>query len=106
MRKILNTIVVASILSASTAVPAFADSWEGTTMIEAFRRPLWPIVAVLSVPAAVIDTVTHIAFPFPGIGYPQRGNGRTRIVCGPANFAPTAYAGLQTMRRHHTMRRE
>lgn len=95
MKKFVITIIAAALLSASTAVPALADRWEGHYHDGGLPGgPLWPIVAALSIPAAVIDTATRIAFPFPGIGYPatQVTTG-TGSYTGPADFTPTAYAG-------------
>ena len=95
MRKIVITIIAAAILSATAAVPAFADRWEGHDHDGGIPGgPLWPIVAAASIPAAVIDTVTHIVFPFPGIGYPATPvTTGTGAYTGPADFTPTAYAG-------------
>jgi hypothetical protein len=83
MRKIIVTFVVATLLSATAAAPVFADGWGESRHERGLPGgPLWPIVAALSIPAAVIDTVAHVAFPFPGVG----------VTAGPAVYAgPAAY---------------
>ena len=88
MRKIVITLIFSTLLSATAAAPAFANGW-GRPYYERGLPggPLWPIVAALSIPAAVIDTVAHVAFPFPGVGYPA-----TPVTAGPAVYAgPAAY---------------
>ena len=94
MRKIVTKIIAVAILSATTAVPAFADGWGGRDHDGGIPGgPLWPIVAVASIPAAVIDTVVHIAFPFREIGYPGTPvTTRTGAYTGPADFSPAAQA--------------
>ena len=88
MRKIVVTLIVVSLLSATASAPAFANGWEGPYYERGLPGgPLWPIVAALSIPAAVIDTVVHIALPFPGVGYSA-----TPVTAGPAVYAgPAAY---------------
>jgi len=93
MKKIMITLIAATLLSATAAAPAFADRWGGHDHDRGLPGgPLWPIVAALSIPAAVIDTVAHIAFPFPGIGYPATPvTAGPAGYAGPADYAPTAY---------------
>jgi hypothetical protein len=95
MRKMVITLIAATILSATAAAPAFADRWGGHDQDRGIPGgPLWPVVAALSIPAAVINTVTHIALPIPGIGYPATpATAGHAAYAGPANFAPTAHAG-------------
>ena len=96
MRKLLIAIIVSAILSATAAVPAFAERWGGHDGRDEGLPggPLWPIVAAMSIPAAAINTVMHIAFPFQGIGYPATTvTARTGEYTGPADFSPAATAG-------------
>jgi len=88
MRKILVIIIVGCLLSATTAIPVFANEWGGPSYEGGVPGgPLWPIVAALSIPAAVSDTVVHTALPLPGVGYPA-----TPVTAGPAVYAgPAAY---------------
>jgi hypothetical protein len=92
MRKIVITLIAATLLSATAAAPAFADRWGGHHDRGIPGGPLWPVVAALSIPAAVIDTVAHIAFPFHGVGYPAIPvTAGPAAYAGPADYAPTAY---------------
>jgi hypothetical protein len=88
MRKIVIMFIVATLFSATASAPAFANGWGGPYYERGLPGgPLWPIVAALSIPAAVIDTVVHVALPFPGVGYPA-----IPVTAGPAVYAgPAAY---------------
>jgi hypothetical protein len=75
MKKIVVTLVVATLLSATATVPAFADGWGGHGHgrgggVDPFWPITWPIAAVLAIPAAIVGTVAHVAVPEPsGYGY-------------------------------------
>ena len=88
MRKILVALIIASLLSATAAAPAFANGWRGHSHgwgggVNIF----WPSAAALSIPAAIIGTVAQIAVPPPaGYGY----------GAPPAPAQPEVYPGPPT----------
>ena len=68
MRKIVAIFVTGCLLSLTTAIPVFANEWGGPDYERGLPGgPLWPIVAAMSIPAAVIDTAMHIASRFQGL---------------------------------------
>lgn len=69
MRKIVVTLIVASLLSATSAVPVFANEWNGYSHGSGVVfNPLWPITAALTIPAAIIGTIANSVVAGPG-GY-------------------------------------
>jgi hypothetical protein len=91
MRKIIVTLVVATLLSATASVPAFADGWGEHRYDGGLPGGiLWPVVAALSIPAAVIDTVTHAAFPIP-VGYSYPATAGPTVYAGPAAYYAPSY---------------
>jgi len=89
MRKILATLIIATLLSATTAAPVLADGWGGHSRGRGGGfNPLWPlttaVTAVLYIPAAIIGTVAQLVVPGPaGYGY----------AAPPAPVEPRAYSG-------------
>ncbi|HTP64826.1 MAG TPA: hypothetical protein VMJ66_05500 [Geobacteraceae bacterium] len=70
MKKFAITIVVASLLAATSAVPAFADGWGHHHGGVEVLNPLWPVAAALAIPAAIVGTVARLAVPpAPVYGY-------------------------------------
>ncbi len=74
MRKIVATLVVATLLSATASAPAFADGWGGHYHgrgggVDPFWPITWPIAAALAIPAAIVGTAAHVAMPPAGYGY-------------------------------------
>jgi hypothetical protein len=96
MKKILITLIVASLLAATTAAPVFARGWGGHSRgwgggVDIF----WPVAAALAIPAAIIGTVANLTIP-PPVGY---GYGappvaiEPEVYSGPATYyGPGAYA--------------
>jgi hypothetical protein len=92
MKKIVVTIIVASLLSATTAAPVFADGWGGYShgRGDGFN-PFWPITAALAIPAAIVGTAVHLAVPEP-VYAPPPGSVAT-VYSGPATYySPRVYA--------------
>ncbi len=70
MKKIAAGIIVASVLSVTCALPAFADEWGPHYGRVDILNPLWPVAVALSIPAAVVGTVARLAVPpVPVYGY-------------------------------------
>jgi hypothetical protein len=69
MRKIVVTLIVASLLSATSVAPVFADGWGGYYHGRGgVFNPFWPITAALAIPAAIVGSVASLAVP-PPVGY-------------------------------------
>ena len=82
MRKMISTLIIASLVSATSVAPAYADGWRGHH--GGVFNPLWPVAVALSIPAAIIGTVANAVTPVPvGYGYA-------------APPAPVAYSGYPT----------
>jgi hypothetical protein len=82
MRKILATLIIASLLSATTVAPSFAGGYE--------CNPFWPVAAALTT-AAIIGSVANAAAPSPvvyGYGAPPATVVYTRPA---AYYAPRPY---------------
>jgi hypothetical protein len=88
MRKIVVTIIVASLLSATTAAPVFAHGWDGYPHVRGgIFNPFWPVAAALAIPAAIVGTVANIAVPEP-VYYPPP----EPVYSGPATYyAPGSF---------------
>jgi hypothetical protein len=88
MRKIVVTLIVASLLSATTAAPVFAHGWDGYPHVRGgIFNPLWPVAAALAIPAAIVGTVANIAVPEPVYAPPP-----APVYSGPATYyAPRVY---------------
>ena len=75
MRKIVVTLIVASLLSLTSVAPVFAGGWGGGYYGRGGAcNPLWPITAALTIPAAIIGTVVNLAATVPptyGYAVPQ-----------------------------------
>ncbi len=80
MRRIIVTLIIASLLSLTSAAPVFAGGWGGGYYERSNRyygrghgfNPLWPITAALSIPAAIIGTVANLAATVPpAYGYAE-----------------------------------
>lgn len=65
MKKIVITITVAALLSATSALPAFADGWGPHHEEISILNPLWPVAVALSIPAAIVGSVARITSPPP-----------------------------------------
>src|SRR5512139_1504877 len=90
MRKIVITLIVASLLSSTSVAPVFAGGWGGGHHGRGGEfNPLWPIAAVLAIPAAVIGTVLAATVP-PTYGYAAPQAPETYYAPG-AYYAPRAY---------------
>ena len=90
MRKIVITLIVASLLSSTSVAPVFAGGWGGGHHGRGGEfNPLWPIAAVLAIPAAVIGTVLAATVP-PTYGYAEPQAPETYYAPG-AYYAPRAY---------------
>ena len=91
MRKIVITLIVASLLSSTSVAPVFAGGWGGGHHGRGGEfNPLWPIAAVLAIPAAVIGTVLAATVP-PTYGYAAPQAPESYYAPG-AYYAPRAYA--------------
>ena len=93
MRKIVVTLIVASLLSLTSVAPVFAGGGGGGYHGRGGEfNPLWPITAALSIPAAIIGTIVNLAATVPapyGYDAPQA----PETYCAPgAYYAPRAYA--------------
>jgi hypothetical protein len=89
MRKIIVTLLVICLLSLTSAAPAFAGGWgrwhhgRGGGL-----NPLWPIMAALTIPEAIIGTAVNLATT---VTYAALQSPETYNAPGP-NYAPGAYA--------------
>ena len=98
MRKIMVTLIVASLLPATSAAPVFADGWGGYSHgRDCGFNPLWPIAAALAIPAAIIGAVAQLPVPVPG-GYVHATPPAPVVYARPATYyapqpfyAPRAY---------------
>ena len=95
MRKIVLTLVVATLLSVTASAPAFADGWGGHNHgrgggFDPFWPITWPIAVALAIPADIVGTVAHVAVPEPsGYGYAAPP---APAYSGPATYyAPEQY---------------
>jgi hypothetical protein len=92
MKRIVITLIVATILSATTSATAFADGGRGYyhgrggVVVDPFWPITWPIAAALSIPAAVIGTVANVAVPPPLYAPPP-----APVYSGPAYYGPGPY---------------
>ena len=106
MRRILVALIVACLLSATSAAPVFADGWGGHSHGRGGGfNPLWPITAAVNaalyIPVAIIGTVAQLAVPGPvGYGYAPPPAPVRQVYAGPATYytpgtyyapAPTRY---------------
>jgi hypothetical protein len=94
MRKIVATLIVASLLLSLTSVaPVFAGGRGGGYHGRGGGfNPLWPITAALAIPAAIIGTVVNLAATVPApYGYDAPQAPETYYAPG-AYYAPRAYA--------------
>jgi hypothetical protein len=101
MRKIVTTLIVASFLSVAIAAPVFAHGWGGTYRGgDGGVNLLWPITAVLAVPAAVIGTVAHVTVQVVGYTYaPPPIPAEPDMYSGPVTYyAPGAYYPVRSHR--------
>ena len=90
MKKIVITLIVASLLSSTYVAPVFAGGWGGGHHGRGGEfNPLWPIAAVLAIPAAVIGTVLAATVP-PTYGYAAPQAPEPYYAPG-AYYAPRAY---------------
>jgi hypothetical protein len=101
MRKIVVTLIVASLLSLTSVAPVFAGGWGGGY----HGRGLWPITAALGIPGAIIGTVVNLAATVPatyGYAAPQAPETyytpgtyyAPRVYAAPTRYyTPRAYAG-------------
>ncbi|MGO9611606.1 MAG: hypothetical protein ACLPX5_01015 [Dissulfurispiraceae bacterium] len=99
MRKIVVTLIVASLLYLTSVAPVFAGGWGGWYLGRGGGfTPLWPITAALSIPAAIIGTVVNLAATVPApydYAAPQAPEAYyvPRAYAPPsAYYAPRAYA--------------
>jgi hypothetical protein len=89
MKKVLSALIIACLVSATSAAPAFADGWRGHHV--SVFNPLWPIAAALTIPAAIIGTVASAVAPVP-VGYGYDAPPAPEIYSGyPTYYAPRAY---------------
>src|SRR5208337_2185299 len=93
MRKIVVTLIVASLLSLTSVAPVFAGGWGGGHHGRGWGfNPLWPITVALTIPAAIIGTVANLAATVPATyGYAPPQAPETYYAPG-AYYAPEAYA--------------
>ncbi len=93
MRKIVITLIVASLLFLTSVAPVFAGGWGGGYHGRGCGfNPLWPITAALAIPAAIIGTVVNLAATVPvNYGYAAPQAPETYYASG-AYYAPRAYA--------------
>lgn len=92
MRKIVVTLVIASLLSLTFVAPVSAGGWGGGYHGRGGGcNPLWPIAAALAIPAAVIGTVANLAATVPATyGYAAPQPPETYYAPG-AYYAPRVY---------------
>jgi hypothetical protein len=84
MKKIVVTLIAATLLSATTAAPVFAHGYYGRSVVV---DPLWPVAAALALPAAILGTVANAITPEPVYVAPP-----APVYSGPATYyAPRTY---------------
>jgi hypothetical protein len=119
MRKIIATLIIASLFSATSAAPVFADGWRGhyNGGVGVFN-PFWPVDVALSIPAAIIGTVANAVVPAQ-VGYGYAAPPAPVVYSGPATYyapgpyyaprvvyaAPRGYYGYYPYRGHRVYRR-
>jgi hypothetical protein len=85
MKKIVVTLIAATLLSATTAAPVFAHGYYGRGGV--VIDPLWPVAAALAIPAAILGTVANAITPAPVYVAPP-----APVYSGPATYyAPRPY---------------
>lgn len=84
MKRMLVTLIIGSLLLATTAAPVFANGWDGNHHLRGgIFNPLWPVAVALSIPAAIVGTVANLTVPVPGVyGY----------AAAPEDVAPRVYS--------------
>ena len=96
MRKILSTLVVASLLTATSVAPAFADEEYRMSVF----NPLWPIAFALSLPASIIagvvDPGARVPVILPTVPVPAPVAYSQRAPEGYSQRAPEGYAAPAT----------
>lgn len=85
MKKIVASLVVVTLLSATVATRSFADEWGGRHhgAVVAFD-PLWPITAALTLPVAIAATVVRATVPPPLVAEPSA----PAVTVEPRVYAP------------------
>jgi hypothetical protein len=95
MRKILATLIIASLLSAASVAPIFADeNYYGMSVF----NPFWPIATALSIPASIIASVVSPGAKVPVIlpTFPALPTPAPVAYSQPAQPAPVVYSAPRT----------
>jgi hypothetical protein len=98
MRKIAVTLIIASLLSATSVAPVFANGWNGGYSHGRGYgfNPLWPVAAIVSaalyIPAAIIGTVAQIATPQPVVYTYAPPPAPVRVYSEPATYYAPRYS--------------
>jgi hypothetical protein len=98
MRKIAATLIIASLLSASTVAPVFANGWNGGYSHGRGYgfNPFWPVVAIVNaalyIPAAIIGTVAQLATPQPVVYGYAPPPAPVRVYSEPATYYEPRYS--------------
>ena len=106
MRKIIVTLIVAALISATSAAPVFAHGWGGHRGV--VIDPFWPIAAALAIPEAIVGTVANLAVPEPVYYAPSLYSGpATYYAPRPSYYAPRVYVtprGYDSPRAYYPVR--
>ena len=100
MRKTIVAFIVAALVSAMGAAPAFANGWGSPYPYQqsvVVNPILWPIAAALTLPAAIVGTVANVLVPPPvAYGYSPApvysAPPPAYYPAGPYYYAPRVYA--------------
>jgi hypothetical protein len=92
MRKIMVALIVAGLLSATTAVPLFANGGGGYSHERSVGfDPFWPVTAALTIPVAIVDTALQLALPAPVVYSRPAPYYAPGPYYAPSYYAPRVY---------------
>lgn len=92
MKKFIATLMIGGLLSAAAVSPALAQEWDHPHIRGGVFNPLWPVVAALSIPAAVAGAIANVTVPAPAeLALPPLPPAPRVYSAPPAYNAPRVY---------------